>query len=202
MADRGRRKVRTTVAAYAAAAVLGVLAGLVSLYLALGQIIATGTVQVGPWRTNPAIGSPSASPYLRAAISLAAVLALASKEALYFFAFTDSDGAPLTARCSYTIEGPEPQVRWWSITAYRRNGYLPETTSGRASLNARSVSHRPDATFTAAIAGVGSPAGPGDIAFAEDTGFNLLLRLYGARPDVAGDLPRAMLPAIRRTVCR
>jgi len=194
-----------TVAVYAASIVAGIVLGLASLYLALGQVVATGTVANGPWHTDPAIGSPSASAYLRAANSLAAVLALDSAEVLYFFAFTDSDGNALTARCSYTIEGSEPDARWWSITAYRGDGYLPPSANGRYSVNGGSVSHRSDGTFSAIVAGAGADidlANRSDIALAGNRGFNLMLRLYSPGRGVSVDLARIALPAIRRDTCQ
>jgi hypothetical protein len=200
----GRRStVRATVAIYAVATVLGGLLGLASLYLAIGQVLATGTVQSGPWRTDPAIGSALAPPYLRAAISVAAVLALDSAEVLYFFAFTDSDGRGLRSGCSYTIEGREPDARWWSITAYRRNGYLPATSTGRYSVEATSVARRADGTFSAKVTGGSATAATaGDIVLAEDTAFNLMLRLYVPGREMSSAPAAAILPTIRRTGCR
>ncbi|MFN3451713.1 MAG: hypothetical protein ACK4ZE_06100, partial [Sphingorhabdus sp.] len=50
-----------------------------------------GMVEVGPWQTGKSFGTVDASALTRAKVALSGLLALPSKEAMYFTAQKDSD---------------------------------------------------------------------------------------------------------------
>src|SRR6202008_3721538 len=85
-----------------------------------------GDAQVsnGAWQTNLATGSSAADPYLRTYIALTGVLALNKSETIYYEANRDSAGEPLDGKCSYRIDGKDPDARWWSITVYGKDHFL------------------------------------------------------------------------------
>ena len=58
------------------AAVLGVVAGLLSAVNAVQNAMAAGAVNNGEWQSNVNIGSPEASMYLRAAIAVKGLMGL------------------------------------------------------------------------------------------------------------------------------
>jgi hypothetical protein len=78
--------------------------------------------------------SRDASALSRARVALFGLLALPAKEAMYFTARTDSDGAPLNGNCTYTVSGGELDARWWSITLYKGEGWLVKNAANRWSV--------------------------------------------------------------------
>src|SRR5260370_11972615 len=78
----------------------------------------------GPWKTNLLAGSAQSGPYRRAAVAIHGLFAFSRSESAYYTASTDSDGGQLDGRCRYDVTGPEPEARWWSITAYGPDDYL------------------------------------------------------------------------------
>ena len=192
----------TRLAIYSGAALAGIVVGLFALYLELGPWYSWGDVRNGSWITDLSAGSPSAGLYVRAGTAVNALLALNSSEAVYFFAFNDSEGQALTARCTYTIEGRDPDARWWSVTVYGADGYLLRSANGRYTANRDTVVRRADGSFHVTLAHSESVGANEPDAIPTGAGaFNLTLRLYNPAPDVTADPAHTTLPAIRRTSC-
>jgi len=57
----------------------------------------------GPWNANTIQGTEKATALIRAKVALHGIMALPAKEAMYYIAKTDSDGAPLNGKCTYTV---------------------------------------------------------------------------------------------------
>ena len=79
----------------------------------------------GPWQTSLSTGSGEAGMYRRAVVAKHGIWALASTEVIYYNAETDSDGVPLRNDATYRIEGKDIDTRWWSITAYVNDHFVP-----------------------------------------------------------------------------
>src|SRR5579862_3079593 len=103
-------------------AALGVAATWLSVYR-----FPRSQISDGPWKTNLLAGSAQSGPYRRAAVAIHGLFALSRSESAYYTASTDSDDGPLDGRCRYDLTGPEPEARWWSITAYGPDDYLIPT---------------------------------------------------------------------------
>ena len=97
---------------------LAIVLGLGSAYVAAFSLRGDSQLRNGPWQTNLLIGSSTADPYIKTYIALTGLLALNKSETLYFEAHEDSAGKPLDGKCSYRIDGKDPDARWWSLTVY------------------------------------------------------------------------------------
>ncbi len=158
-----------------------------------------GGVSVGPWRTNIHVGSPDAPDMVRAVVARRGLLALNRSETIYFSADADSEGRPLEAGCDYRVLFTDrPDARWWSLTLYAEDDFLPVGGPGAYSISADdigpeetgfvvSVSQRP------AIGHWLSPENAGD--------FNLTLRLYNPADAIVDDPSRAVMPVVERLAC-
>jgi hypothetical protein len=169
---------------------------------ALWQIRTSGLgndIRVGPWTTGRDIGTVDADTKTRAIVALRGLLALPKEEARYFTAATDSAGAPLSGKCSYTVSGGAVEARWWSVTLYDRAGWLIRNRWNRHSVGS--------ATVPAAMAGdwaltISPTRQPGLwIPTATDGAFELTLRTYRPRGMLASDPAQVTLPTITKAEC-
>ena len=157
-----------------------------------------GGVADGPWKTSLYAGSSEGGPFLRASIAVHGLLALGRHETIYYTAATDSDGAALSGRCMYAIDGRDPPARWWSITAYGADDYLIPNAAGRYSVSMNSVARRGDGSFLIVVS---KDAAPGNWIAVVDGPFNLSIRLYNPQGTVAADPEHVALPPIRKVHC-
>ncbi len=156
-------------------------------------------VSNGPWRTWPAIASPTADPYTRAHFAEVGKLAVTSFEAVTYRAVNDSGGTPLDLDCTYEIESGALPSRWWSITAYDDSGHLIENPAERHSFNNTNLLRQPDGGFRITVS---QTAQPGNWLPTRGGGaFRLLLRLYNPNQDLTDNLDKTALPTIHRGTC-
>jgi hypothetical protein len=178
---------------------LGLSLGLGSLWYMTLKAAPTSSVQNGVWVTNLEAGSAANDAYSRLRIAITSILALNRSETLYFEASKDTEGERLTAACTYTLTGPAPDARWWSVTAYGANDMLIHSASSLYSQSAASVRETgPDGTVTITLSPDG--AGLNGIATGNDT-FVLLLRLYQPLEGVAAAPDAAKLFTLTKGRC-
>ncbi|WP_203290817.1 DUF1214 domain-containing protein [Maricaulis parjimensis] len=104
---------------------LGLLTGVAAaLFLVFGPM-EIGGIQNGAWRTNANIGASDAGPLLRAVVARRGLLALNRSETVYFTAWEDDQGRALDATCRYAVSGQDMPTRWWSLTLYADDDFLP-----------------------------------------------------------------------------
>ncbi len=177
--------------------ILGLVSGTVmavALAFSPGEI---GGVNNGPWISNPNIGSPDANPLVRSLVARRGLLALSRQEAVYFTATRDSDGRNLTERCTYEVIGEMPPTRWWSLTVYDTDSFLPRNDRNRHAVSQTTV--QTDASGRVAI-----PIGQDEAGaiVTENAGlFSLTLRLYHPDPIVLEALDTLIFPRIDRVGC-
>ena len=157
----------------------------------------------GPWRANTDNGTADASALSRARVALFGLLALPAKEAMYFTAHTDSDGAPLNGRCTYRVIGGELDARWWSVTLYKGEGWLVKNAANRWSIGSGNIamneSNPPSWQFW-----VGPKAPKDDPQYLPTGGtaqFDLTLRTYHPQGALLTDPAKAKLPTIKNEAC-
>lgn len=75
-----------------------------------------GRAEIGPWTIWPESGARDADPYMRAYLARGVHLPLGAGEGLELIATRDDDGRGLDAGCRYTLAGPVPLARGWSIS--------------------------------------------------------------------------------------
>lgn len=180
------------------ALVLGV--GSAALGLLIQEKAPWGKITNGPWETSLQTGSTEAGLHSRAKVALFGTLALDSSEAIYYIAFTDSEGQPLDHKCTYSIEGEDPDTRWWGITAYR-NFHLIPNEQNRYSYSKTNIARDEDNRWTIKLSSEpqeGNWLPLGD----EDGRLNLALRLYNPEAAVIENLDNIELPRITREECK
>ncbi|RDV06211.1 DUF1214 domain-containing protein [Sphingorhabdus pulchriflava] len=153
----------------------------------------------GPWSTNTDNGTKDATALSRARVALFGLLALPAKEAMYFQARTDSDGAPLKGNCTYTVQGGEIDARWWSITLYRGEGWLVKNAANRWSVGGNAPVRDAGGNWSFTVSpkkadGVWLPTG-------RTPQFDLTLRTYHPKGALLNDPAKAKLPSINKETC-
>jgi hypothetical protein len=148
-----------------------------------------GMVEIGPWQTGKSFGTVDASTLTRAKVALSGLLALPSKEAMYFTAQNDSDGRALDGRCTYVVRGGKLDGRWWSVTLYEGEGWLVKNAAKRWSVPASAVQVAPSAQSGAWLPTGSVPK------------FDLTLRLYHPSAMTIESPETAKLPTIERKEC-
>lgn len=174
--------------------------------IAIWQIRSSGLgndIRIGPWTTGRDIGTADADMKTRAIVALRGLLALPKEEARYFTAATDSEGRPLSGKCSYTIEGGVIEARWWSITLYDRAGWLIRNRWNRHSVGSARISDRPeDEAYAWAVTVSPQETGGLWIPTATTGPFELTLRTYRPRGLLAEDPSRVgTMPTITKGEC-
>lgn len=180
------------------ALVLGVALGLGSLWYMIFKAKPPSFAVNGIWRTNLDAGSAANDAYSRLQIAITSILALNRTETIYFEANADAEGQPFTAACDYTLTGPAPDARWWSVTAYGADDMLIHSAGERYSASAASVESAADGTISIALTPDGS--GANGIATGNDR-FVLLLRLYNPSEAVAAAPDAARLFTLTKGSC-
>lgn len=178
---------------------LGLLGGGALAVQAIRGGLNDGTVEIGPWQTGKSFGTVDASTLTRAKVALTGLLALPSKEAMYFTAQNDSDGRALDGRCMYVVRGGKLDGRWWSITLYEGEGWLVKNAANRWSVagNAPARDAQGNWSFTVSpnpTEGVWLPTGG-------TPHFDLTLRTYHPRGALLNDPANAKLPIVTRKAC-
>ena len=181
-----------------AAVVVAAGLGLGSAYYAVRSLSADSSITNGPWTTSLTTGGADADSYTRSFIALTGLFALNKDETIYYGAHTDSAGAPLDGRCSYRIEGRDPDARWWSITLYAKDDFLIPNASNRYSIGKSNVARAADGTFVIRLSG--TPETNNWIATSPN-GFQITLRLYNPGPTVKNNPAAAPLPSIVKEAC-
>lgn len=158
-------------------------------------------VHDGPWLTSAGTGSMDADLYERAAVAVAGLYALSRAETVYYTAFTDDDGAPLTGRCDYRVSGQPPPARWWSLTLYGADHYLVANPQNLYSRHAANLKFAGDGSFSIPVSAAGAVA-ENLLPAPANAAFSLTLRLYQPAADAAANLATLELPSIKRASCR
>src|SRR5262245_45602411 len=112
-------------ALWAGAVLLGVLIGAGSALWVLSNGGGFVRQHYGAWTLDPLIGAGADDPYGRAIAAHAEPLALRTQEEIVFTRDRDDAGAKLDEACIYVLSGAAQPARWWSVTIYTPNGYLP-----------------------------------------------------------------------------
>jgi hypothetical protein len=175
----------------------GTMLGLLATWLTVFRF-PPGRISNGAWKTDPAVVTAQTDAYRRAFVAIHGLFALNRSEAIYYSANTDSDGRTLTGRCRYKVEGPAPDARWWSITAYGPDDFLIANPTGRYSVTKPQVA--PDARGSIAVLVDGNSDGSNWIAVGTGR-FSLTLRLYNPGPEFIAAPADAALPALLRVGC-
>ncbi|MBI3439018.1 MAG: DUF1214 domain-containing protein [Proteobacteria bacterium] len=173
------------VLAWIVAIVAGLVLGGASAWAALTLGVSSFSSHYGAWSLNRAAGSTAAGPYTRAIIARYGLLALSSREALYFNLDHDEHGQPLSESCIYDLTGNAIATRWWSVTLYANDSYLARNDDHAASVDATRINAGDDGIWRARISSVQGDSVNWLSSRNARRGFSLTLRVYNPQRDFA-----------------
>lgn len=179
---------------------IAVAGGSASVWYALDNVEGLGALEIGAWTAYPDYGTPAADPYSEARIARQAELTLGRAEGLAFAAVEDSAGQRLRRGCAYTIEGPVPSTRFWTI--YAADASQRPLGSGLrrgSALHSLQLLRKPDDSFT--ITAGRNPAPGNWLPVSGAGGFQLVLSLYDTAIASSSTIADIRLPAITRIGC-
>ena len=156
----------------------------------------------GTWLYSDKIGASAATRIERARTAINGPLGLSSKEAVYFIAVQDSDGEPLRSQCTYRVEGPPIDTRWWSLTLYDRitQHYVPNSQN-RSSWNSVSIPRTDTGGWVITVAPTPQETAWLPSQQSPDQPFDLMLRVYNPSATTRNTLPNIDLPTVERVSC-
>ncbi len=190
---------RSPIVAFVLMLVAGLLLGIWSAGRVLGSGAGPGATAHGPWIAWHKAGGIDADPYSLATFARRGDLPMTPGEGLALFAATDSGGAPLRSSCRYELHGTFPQSRAWTLTAYRTDGRLVASPSGRTGFTSAEALVEGGETRVSLSP---EPAAGNWLPLAGDGRMILALRFYDTALSAAGAAIDAQrLPAIRRLGC-
>lgn len=183
---------------------LAIIAAL-ALGVASGLLVVMKGEQIGQsshdhWLGNRSVGSTRADPWTRAIISRIGLLALNRSETIYFTRYRDSEGRPFRAACDYEISGAGLPARWWSVTLYGEDDFLPPNDDGAFSIDATRTVRDISGRWRARIS-LTRDAAPNWISSRAADGFDLSLRLYNPSPDALANEATIPFPTVTRLSC-
>lgn len=183
-----------------ATALAGTFLGLVATYYVLNAGVSFDEVKAGPWTRWPKSGALDVDPYAHAMLARSGRLPLGAGEGLGFFAWRDSKGAILRARCDYVVKGPIPTTRYWTLSLYTPRGALVDNAAKRFDFTSSEILRAADGSFEITVS---RHARPGNwLPVGNVPSFSLVLRLYDTLFDFSmAKVEAAALPQIVRGQC-
>jgi hypothetical protein len=174
--------------------------GTASVWQALQAREGVGTVRIGSWTAYPSMGAPDADPYSKARAARQGLLALGRAEGIAFFATRDADGAQLSRKCSYRIEGSAPPARFWTLYAADPSlRMLPGDRHRKPALQSLDVLRNTDNSFAVTV---GPDATPGNWLSVAGAGpMVFVLTLYDTPVSGSIGVEDVGLPQVLRTGC-
>lgn len=170
------------------AIVVGLAVGGGSAYWVLNNGQLLGSFEKDHWFGNELAGSSGADPYTRGIVASIGLLALNKSETIYFHRYKDEKGRQLRDGCAYELRGAALPTRWWSITVYAFDHFLPVNKDRAFSVDASQVAAEADGSWVVRIAREREEA-KNWISTKAGRDFSLALRMYnpneGARDNPA-----------------
>lgn len=184
----------------AVAVAIGLVVGIGSALLVLGNGQLLGRFEYDHWFGNANAGSTAADPYTRGIVATIGLLALNRFETIYFHRYVDENGQPLIESCTYDLTGGDLPARWWSITVYAADDFLPLNDDSAPSIDATQIVRESDGSWTARMAPQRTRASNWISTRAAGT-FSLALRMYNPSDRARDDPSIIPYPKIRRVSC-
>ncbi len=186
---------------YLAAILAGLALGLGSAYVAIAQGAALQQRSFQGWSYNALAGAEAADPYTRAMIARAGLLALRAEETIYFTLSADEDGRPLREGCVYELRGGPLPARWWSVTIYAPDHYLPRNNDHAFSIDATRAVRDGAGGWRARLSATRGDAVTWISTREARNGFTLTLRLYQPMQEAREAPARISFPRLSTLSC-
>lgn len=179
--------------------VIGLVVGAASAIIALKHV-GMGSEEYSGWSGSRVTGSAEAGPLLRARVALTGLLALNRSQAIYFTRKVDDLGEPLREDCHYRLVGGPLPGKWWSITAYASDDYLPQNQDDALSVDASEVTPDKRGIWEAEVGPSPNPAMPW-LSTRQAGEFDLTLRIYNPASQAQRDFASIAFPKVERISC-
>jgi hypothetical protein len=177
---------------------LGLIVGLFSGWWAITG--GMGGESYSGWHGSRVTGSKDADPWLRARVAVSGLLALNRSQAIYFTRKTDDQGEPFSEQCRYRVAGGPLPGKWWSVTVYAADNYLPLNDDKALSFDATEVTADARGQWTAIL----SPTRPESGAWASTSkagNFDITLRIYQPEQRAQDDFASITMPQVTKLDC-
>jgi hypothetical protein len=178
---------------------LGLVAGGASAFVSIKHF-GMGSEEHMGWSGSRTTGSSEAGVLLRARVALTGLLALNRSQAIYFTRKVDDLGEPLREDCHYRLSGGVLPGRWWSVTAYASDDFLPQNRDDALSVDASEVTSDGQGRWQAAAGPTREP-GLAWISTRNAGNFDLTLRIYNPTAEAQRDFASITFPAVERISC-
>ncbi len=131
-------------------------------------------------------------------VTIFALFALPSQEAVYLFAADDNAGNRLKGDSSYSLSGNINDIKaeYWSITAYGPDQYLIPNEENRYSFNRDNLHTDSSGNYTMHLSAYKTE--DNWLPLKKGSGFQLVLRIYHGQKEFMDELDKAKLPVIRK----
>ena len=175
-----------------------VLAGLGTAFYRITSIQSSPAfTQYGSWRGTKDLPL-NRDDLVTTQVTLFALFALPSNEAIYLFASSDANNKLLTGNADYILEGNVHNIKatYWSITAYGKDQYLIPNATDRYSFNANNMATDSLGNFKIILSA--TQKNGNWLPVKADAPFRLVLRLYQGDKDFLQHLDNAQLPVIKK----
>jgi hypothetical protein len=180
---------------------IGVVVGVGSAIALSGGALSAGDIMVGRWSSDPNVGAKAANPWLRARIARVGLLGLTKSETMYFDRTKDEAGNPLREACTYRLSGTTIPTRWWSMTIYGADQFLPRNRDGASSVDATRALTGGQTTWQG-ILSAERPADAVSWLSSKAAGtFSVTLRLYNPSTTDPVELSQLSFPKIELQSC-
>jgi hypothetical protein len=179
----------------------GLVVGTGSALTLSGGALSAGDIMAGRWSTDPNVGAQTANPWLRARIARVGLLGLTKSETMYFDRTTDEAGNPLREGCTYRLSGATIPTRWWSMTIYGADQFLPRNTDAAGSIDATRALPEGQTTWEGTLS-ASRPVQTKSWLSSKGAGtFSITLRLYNPSTTNAAELAQLSFPKIELQTC-
>lgn len=184
----------------ASAVVTGLAIGAGSAIAVLNNGKLLGAENAQGWFTNEKAGQRAADPYTRGIIARVGILVLDRSQTIYFMKHNDERHRQLREGCVYELSGVGLPARWWSITIYAEDEFLPVNGHDAAAVGMTGMTLAPDGGWKVRIAPTRAAAA--NWLSSKNAGnFSLGIRMYNPT-DAARDDQRAItFPVLRTVAC-
>lgn len=152
------------------------------------------------WFGNDEAGSVAADPYTRGIVASIGLLALNKSETIYFHRYKDEQGRQLREGCVYELSGTSLPTRWWSLTVYAADHFLPVNEDRAFSVDATQTVKGTDGSWTVRIAPDRADAANWISSKAAGE-FSLALRMYNPDAVALDDTASIPFPTVATISC-
>ncbi len=159
-------------------AAIALTLGLGSAWRAVNHGFFATENRYGPWAFWFREGAADADPYTIARVARQGVLPVTAASEMVFTATRDSAGSHLSGDCTYEIRGYSMPALWWSIAAFKSDGEIMPSKTGRSGFSSGNILAAADGSFTVRLS---ADVQPGNW-IPSARGNRVILRLSVLRP--------------------